>query len=209
MLIAVLKEIQIMSQSLVELVDKGSFIVAIAAATLSLIALPASSFIKNKVDVKILEKEYNEVAKDIKTTINYIKAEDPNIIDLMLKNVTELREYYVISKRQAVRAFSATLIACVLGFVIYILGIIVSIDSSNGGMIYSTIAGSVVEIIAGLFFWLYSRTTQQLSIYHERLGKTEKYLSAIQLIEKITDSNKDAAYKLIIESMLNDNLTKK
>ena len=37
----------------------------------------------------------------------------------MLNNMSELREYYVINKRQANRVFNATLTACVMGGIIF------------------------------------------------------------------------------------------
>ena len=138
-----------------------------------------------------------------------VKVEyNKDIISLMLNNMSELREYYVINKRQANRVFNATLTACVMGGIIFIIGSIVAFWGGQKVSFYTTISGCVVELISGLFFWLYKRTIDQLNLYHERLGSTEKYLTAVQLVEKMSEQEKDSMYRYIIEMMLIDNSSK-
>ena len=122
--------------------------------------------------------------------------------------MSELREYYIINKRQANRVFDATIAACFMGGIIFIIGSIAAFLGGKEISFYTTISGCVVEIISGLFFWLYKRTIDQLNLYHERLGSTEKYLTAVQLVEKMSEQEKDRTYRYIIETMLIDNSTK-
>lgn len=150
------------------------------------------------------EKENNEIKNAVDKTIEQIKNTD-NVIELMVKNVAELREYYVISKQQANKAFSSALLVCFLGFIVFISGIFISYISNQNVIIYTTISGGIVEIVSGLFFWLYKNSIYQLNIYHERLGTTEKYLTAMQLIEKMSPDKKDNTYRYLIEVMLIDN----
>ena len=119
-----------------------------------------------------------------------------------------INEYYVINKRQANRVFNATLTACVMGGIIFIIGSIVAFWGGQKVSFYTTISGCVVELISGLFFWLYKRTIDQLNLYHERLGSTEKYLTAVQLVDKMSEQEKDSMYRYIIEMMLIDNSSK-
>ena len=60
-------------------------------------------------------------------------------------------------------------------------------------------------MISGLFFWLYRHAIKQLNIYHQRLGTTEKYLTAIRLVDKMGQDKHDDMYKHIIECVLIDN----
>ena len=150
------------------------------------------------------EKENNEIKNAVDETIEQIKNTD-NVIELMVKNVAELREYYVISKQQANKAFSSALLVCFLGFIVFISGIFISYISNQNVIIFTTISGGIVEIVSGLFFWLYKNSIHQLNIYHERLGTTEKYLTAMQLIEKMSPDKKDNNYRYLIEVMLIDN----
>jgi len=150
------------------------------------------------------QQEAKEIQEDADKIIgDTFKSDD--VIDLMLKNVRELREYYIISKRQATNAFSASLIVCFLGFIVYIAGIAVFVISGEDALLLTTISGTIVEVISGLFFWLYRHAIKQLNIYHQRLGTTEKYLTAIRLADKMGEDKHDDMYKHIIECVLIDN----
>lgn len=159
---------------------------------------------KEVFDRKQNHQESKEIQEDADKIIgDAFKSDD--VIDLMLKNVRELREYYIISKRQATNAFSASLIVCFLGFIVYIAGIAVFVISGENALLLTTISGTIVEVISGLFFWLYRHAIKQLNIYHQRLGTTEKYLTAIRLVDKMGQDNHDDMYKHIIECVLIDN----
>lgn len=153
------------------------------------------------------KNQHQQGAKEIQEDADKIigdafKSDD--VIDLMLKNVRELREYYIISKRQATNAFSASLIVCFLGFIVYIAGIAVFVISEENALLLTTISGTIVEVISGLFFWLYRHAIKQLNIYHQRLGTTEKYLTAIWLVDKMGKDQYDTAYWHIIRCILED-----
>ena len=153
---------------------------------------------------KTTKREAEEVDSAIAKTLENIKSSE-TVIDLMIQNVAELKGYYVISKQQANRSFMSALTICFLGFTLFASGIVISFFSNENILIYTTVAGSIVEIVSGLFFWLYKSSTKQLNIYHERLGATEKYLTAIQLVDKMDNSTKDDAYRFLIESLVRHN----
>lgn len=170
----------------------------------STVASSALLTIKTSIDKKQHQQEAKEIQEDADKIIgDAFKSDD--VIDLMLKNVRELREYYIISKRQATNAFSASLIVCFLGFIVYIAGIAVFVISGENALLLTTISGTIVEVISGLFFWLYRHAIKQLNIYHQRLGTTEKYLTAIRLVDKMGQDKHDDMYKHIIECVLIDN----
>ncbi|KAI4450660.1 hypothetical protein C823_005197 [Eubacterium plexicaudatum ASF492] len=155
-------------------------------------------------DKKQNQQEAKEIQEDADKIIgDAFKSDD--VIDLMLKNVRELREYYIISKRQATNAFSASLIVCFLGFIVYVAGIAVFVFSGEDTLLLTTISGTIVEVISGLFFGLYRHAIKQLNIYHQRLGTTEKYLTAIRLVDKMGQNQHDTMYRHIIECILIDN----
>lgn len=151
--------------------------------------------------------------KEIKEEVNRVFVsfeEDKNdVLRLMIKNVAELREYYVINKQQARNSFSAALFISILGFFLFASGIILSYTSTaNANVIpYTTIGGAVVEIIAGLFFWLYSKAIKQINIFHTSLQSTEKFLTAIQLVDKVSEDKRDDTYKEIITKIISFNFT--
>lgn len=167
----------------------------------------SAGIIKLLVNNKINKAESNQIAEEVRKIQEIVNKEDNGILDLMYKNVLELKEYYVISKRHANSSFTASLVACCLGVVIYLIGIIISMVTDANVALLSTIAGSIVEAISGLFFWIHNKSIEQLNIYHQRLGTTEKYLISIQLIDNISDEKKDENYRFLMESILCDNRT--
>lgn len=172
----------------------------LSGSIISIITL-VMSYLKEKSDAKSIAKENDEIKEKIEI-VKEFTDEKTNVIDLMLKNVSELREYYVISKNQARRAFSAALTICFLGIVIYSFGIASVVFFEADSTLITLVAGTVVEVISGLFFWLYLQASKQLDIYHKRLASTEKYLTAISLVDKMTDGQKDKQYQWIIQHII-------
>lgn len=185
-------------------------ILTIIVTTISIVS-GLISFFKTKTtyDKHMLEIEDTEISKRLeryKINIDTSSKKDiqRNIFDLMFKNVEELQEYYVISKQQARNSFSASLLICFLGIVVYVFGIISVTFFKSDVSIISLIGGTVVEVISGLFFVLYHEATKQLNIYHQRLCITEKYLIVLQIIKDTEDDNKHADYLVLINSILQD-----
>lgn len=155
----------------------------------------------DKADEKNEDKQVEKAIEEIKID----NAENDNVLEIMLKNVKELREYYVISKQQARKSFSAALFICFFGICIYLLGIIAFVWFEKDISIISVISGTVVEVIAGLFFWLYKEATKQLSIYHQRLGATERYLIVYQMICEVPEEKRYEEQRNFINFVLKDN----
>jgi len=161
------------------------------------------SAIKFYYDTKVGKKEDSEINAEVKRVVGLIDKGEKDVLALMIKNVAELREYYVINKMQARRSFSAALFISFLGFMLFASGIIIGyINNLPNAPLYSTIGGSIVEIIAGLFFWLYSKAISQINLFHTSLLKTEKFLTAIQLTEKISAEHRDGMYSFIISNII-------
>lgn len=174
----------------------------------SVLATAFSYTLKNKIDVVVTNRDNEEIKEStskVVTLVKEIKDEKNDVLSMMVDNVSELREYYTISKQQARRSFSAALFICFFGIFIYLLGIFAYMMLDKNISIISVIGGTVVEVIAGLFFWLYRESTKQLSIYHERLGSTEKYLTVIQIIKGMSPDKQNEEYGNLIRSILEDN----
>ena len=176
-------------------------IVSVIATVLSAVITIVAKQSVDKADAKIEFRQVERAIKDITIENN----KNDNVLELMLKNVRELREYYVISKQQARKSFSAALFICFFGIFIYVLGIISFMVFDKDISVISIIGGTVVEVIAGLFFWLYREATKQLSIYHQRLGSTEKYLTVIQIIREMPEDKRVEAFQNLTMAILTDN----
>ena len=120
----------------------------------------------------------------------------------------ELSDYYSINKKQAIISFRTALFISIWGFIIFAFGIALSFfDKSNTTIInLSTFGGAITEIIAGLFFWIYNKATNQINIFYRSLLDTERLFVAIQLVENsIKEDQKDESYKTIITKILEIN----
>lgn len=124
---------------------------------------------------------------------------------MMTDNAADLSKYYVLSKEQARKTFVAALFVCLVGIVIYLIGIIAHLFFNKDISAIAVIGGSVVEIIAGLFFWLYRVALKQLEVCHQRLRLTERYLTVIQIIKEMPEHKQADAYNELITSVLTDN----
>jgi len=176
-------------------------ILGVIASLVGVVGIIMAKQSVDKADAKIESCQVEKAIKDITIENN----ENDNVLELMLKNVKELREYYVISKQQARKSFSAAFFICFFGIFIYVLGIISVMIFDKNISVISIIGGTVVEVIAGLFFWLYREATKQLSIYHQRLGSTEKYLTVIQIIRELPEDKRIEAFQNLTMAILTDN----
>jgi hypothetical protein len=159
------------------------------------------------VDKKVSINEETEVKKAVETAIKqFDELESDDVLKLMRRNVAELREYYTIHKQQARKSFTSALIICFLGFILFVTGVIVVYLTDNKNVIvWTTLSGAIVEIVSGLFFWLYSKSLKQINIFHESLLKSEKFLTAIQLTERLSVENRDTLYSHIIKTVIHQN----
>lgn len=164
---------------------------------------------KSKLDNKLTKEANNEINIEINKFKNLLNETDNDVLKLMYKNVAELREYYVINKQQARNSYSASLFMCFLGFILFSSGVAYSVyDPANNIIQYSTFGGVIIELIAGLFFWLYSKSIKQINLFHSSLQNTEKFLTAIQLVEKISEGKRDETYSNIINKIIERDIEK-
>jgi hypothetical protein len=152
-------------------------------------------FINNK-ESKNIKIETDEIVKNIQEQPDY------DVFKLLYKNVRESTEYYIISKRQANKSFTLAIISCFLGVIIYICGFVIVAILDKDIAIFTTIAGTVVELIAGLSFWVYNKCIKQLNEYHKRLNSTEKYLTSIQMADKMSENGREEMYKWLIQNVM-------
>lgn len=155
----------------------------------------------NSMYINGLERGIASEARE-NTNLAIRPAEESDIMKLLYKNVAESTEYYVISKRQAMRSFTLSQISCVFGFVIYTVGFVGTFFFDKDIALLGVISGTVSEIICGLSFFLYKKAMSQLKEYHKLLSSTERYLTAITLANDMGESKKNEMYEWIIQKSI-------
>lgn len=145
-------------------------------------------------------KEISEAVKNLDVLAEKSKEENQDIRALMFENLKELKEFYVICKQQIRKSFSAAMFSCFAGFVLFVLAVIIFLlGGNNSASLTAGLSGAIVEIVSGLYFWIYRETSKQLGKYHKRLEATEKYLIALQIIEMLPEENRNEQYGKLID----------
>ena len=115
----------------------------------------------------------------------------------------ELYEKRRIDKSFKRIAFTLAVIMSVAGTIILFLGIIISLFSRKEVGWITTSSGAIIEIVAGIYFWLVNRTMKEVRDNSKQLEKTEDLLTSIELAEKIKDEKiRDETYKEMIDKLL-------
>ena len=158
--------------------------------------------------------DYYTVLRQSLIINNYKPAENENkesdtpaatdILELMSINMTEIKEYYVLSKNMAKSSFKLSVSMCLLGFTLITASVIstFAMDITVGSAIIPAIGGVIVEIIAGTSLIVYRQSLDQLNRYYEALHENERFLSVVNIADKITPERKDDVYQEIIKSQL-------
>ncbi|MBD5503713.1 MAG: hypothetical protein HDR09_08230 [Lachnospiraceae bacterium] len=142
--------------------------------------------------------EYYNAAK------NAINKNTTDINELMLLNMKEIKDYYVLSKKMAQGSFILSIIMSAVGFTLLCISIVPVFkkDISLSQTLLPVIGGTIVELIAGTTLVIHKKSLEQLNHYYKSLHNNERYLSLISLIDKLSKERKDEAYISIINSQL-------
>jgi hypothetical protein len=120
----------------------------------------------------------------------------PSYFDNLVRiNIEHLAAYYAFVKMHTDKSYKLVMRVCLFGFCLLLVGIGVGfIKISNVPLIsYLAIASGVVtEIIASIFFCLYTRTIRQMKSYHDSLLAGQHILLSLKLLEDIADENEKA-----------------
>lgn len=117
-----------------------------------------------------------------------------NIAQVAASQLIISNAYYENVLLQARRSFNSAIVAAIAGLVFFMVGVAVAVVYKiQGAAVVSTLSGAIVETIAGLNFWLYARTSQQLESFHRRLEQMQRYLVANSVGEGLRGKARDAA----------------
>jgi|GEM_PF-2540092 len=136
------------------------------------------------------------------------KLEKPSYFDSLVRiNIENLSAFYVLVKLHNDKSFKVAVRVCVFGFLLVIVGLILTIiNISNPLGSYITIAcGVITEIIAGVLFYIYNRTTRQIRGFYDSLLTEQNILLSFKLMEDSKDENEKAK---IVSQMLTNLINK-
>jgi len=132
--------------------------------------------------VQFFVKQAEQASKEKKDyTAKLESAQGDEIFKyLLLINVASLEGYVAQTRIQAEQSFRWSKIVSVIGFIIIAVGVTIAIYTSAGGSIkigaayLASLSGVIIELVAGVFFFLYNRTLQQINLFHQRLADSQQ-----------------------------------
>jgi hypothetical protein len=146
-------------------------------------------------------------------------ALEGNIGDIVAKHEEMILHYYRDVQVQAMQSFTSAKTVSKIGFGVLIatLTYIIIFDAlahfhwenstlnpkdtlTIGGI--GLVSATLIEFIAGVNFWLYSRAARQFNAFHICLERTHRYLIAYKMSEEI-GGNKDETLQKLIYIMTN------
>lgn len=125
-----------------------------------------------------------------------------DILTLMLSNMEEIREYYLISKRQATLAFGLSIAFCMAGIFGFV-AVLLQFDNLNSEIIsIGIVSSSFSELFAATALLIHRNTLKQLNIYYNSLHENERFLSVVNLANQLPEEKRIDTLITIINSLL-------
>ena len=136
-------------------------------------------------------------------SINRLATAAPgDVHGIAASQIALLTSYYSTALVQARASFRWALIAAGTGLVFFIVAAVFLLTSRNEPVAtVGVIGGAIVEVLAGINFYLYNRTTAQLSDFFPRLEQTQRFLMANNIIEHLESETKQTARASLVNTI--------
>lgn len=126
-----------------------------------------------------------------------------DVLAEMLKNHIEIKEYFSISKSQSKLSFFLSIVSAVVGIIMVIIAVVgIVIFNNPGTSIIAGVSGAITEIISGVVLWIHNKSALQLNYYYDSLHENEKFLSAVNIADKLSEEKKEDMYIEIIRKQI-------
>lgn len=164
-------------------------------------------YLLERIDEKLNSIKNSKSEKSEEESNDIIDSEEllngSDILAEMLKNHIEIQEYFQISKNQSKFSFYFSIVSSVVGIIVVIIaasGIV--IFKSLGISIIAAVSGAITEIISGIVLWIHNKSALQLNYYYDSLHENEKFLSAVNIADKLSEEKKEDMYIEIIRKQI-------
>lgn len=161
---------------------------------------------------KINSNDIDDSGVKTNDNINIIENElltaDPrDIIIMMRENNAEIKEYFTISKNQSKISYYLAIASCIIGIGLVIFAVILfHTKETIAESIIIAISGAITEVVAGTTLMIHNKSVIQLKDYYDALHENEKFLSAVKLIEYVSEEKRDDIYIDLIKNQVGINV---
>jgi hypothetical protein len=130
------------------------------------------------------------------------EAKTNDIQGIAASEIRLLTSYYSTVLGQARISFRWAVRAAIAGLLLFLTAVVVLLTSESQSIaIVSVIGGSIVEVLSGINFYLYGRTTTQLADFHTRLDQTQRFLLANSICEALEGDKKQEARSSLVDKI--------
>jgi hypothetical protein len=160
---------------------------------------PDASYLKSN-EIKIVGGGAVQIGKLVtnlaKTDPNDVQANAANQIGLLLG-------YHEIVQAQSRRSFDWALIGVGTGLAFFAVAAGFTIWTGKAvEAIIPVVAGAVIQVMAGVGFYLYNKTSSQMGEFHSRLERLQLYLLANNICQSLQSEQRDKSRADLIREMI-------
>lgn len=139
---------------------------------------------------------------EFKDLIARISQADPkNVQQIAASQIGLLNAYYGAALDQSSRSFFWAMIVSVGGVVFFAGAVVFALLSSVAAASVPLIAGAIVEVISGVMFYLYGKSSSQLGAFLNRLEVLPRYLLANSICESLDGEERNKARAALIQEI--------
>ena len=131
------------------------------------------------------------------------KINPSQVQEIVASQIELLTIYHNVVLDQAKRSFRSALLAAGvgLGFFLASVGFLLSSKPQANVAVISLISGALVEVISGINFYLYGKTSAQLADFQIRLDMTQRFLLANSICESLEGDFKQQTRSELVRSI--------
>jgi transcriptional regulator with XRE-family HTH domain len=153
--------------------------------------------------VQVLESTINHVFIERNDAVKELSEAMPDDIQAIASaQLKILDSYHREVLIQAKNSFRWALISSGAGFLFFLASVVFLLyEQPRNQAIIPLVSGTVIEVIAGVNFYLYGRATTQLSSFHRKLDQTQRFLLANSMCESLDGEAKQTARAELVKTV--------
>jgi len=141
--------------------------------------------------------------KDLQKACDEIATSEPGDTQKIASLMQQMSlDYYADVRKQAQQSFGSALVAAAIGTLFFLYAVWRGMELDHRAWI-GLIAGALVQVISAINFHLYGRAAHQFASFHICLERTNRFLLANTLCEKLESPLQDQVRKELIQIVAN------
>jgi hypothetical protein len=140
---------------------------------------------------------------ELKDSIARLSAANPkDVQQIAASQLDLLSAYYGAALAQSRRSFSWALIGSGIGLAFFVTAVaLVLRNGIAAGSVVPLVSGAIVNVVSSIGFYLYGKSSSQLSAFHSSLDAQQRYLLANSICESLEGEVRNTARAALIQEI--------